>query len=86
MDGPSLINFTVAAVPQLVENILASASLSDRDIDLYLFHQATRKMLDQLRERMGVTQERLPMELKHVATPSAPRSRSSSTRSAVMAG
>jgi len=64
MDGPSLINFTVAAVPQLVENILAAAGLSDRDIDRYLFHQATRKMLDQLRERMGVTQERLPMVLE----------------------
>lgn len=65
MDGPSLINFTVAAVPQLVESILASAKLADRDIELYLFHQATRKMLEQLRERMGVTEERLPMVLEH---------------------
>jgi 3-oxoacyl-[acyl-carrier-protein] synthase III len=65
MDGPSLINFTVAAVPQLVENILASARLTDRDIDLYLFHQATRKMLDLLRERMGVSEERLPIVLEH---------------------
>jgi 3-oxoacyl-[acyl-carrier-protein] synthase-3 len=64
MDGPSLINFTVTAVPQLVENILASAGLSDRDIDLYLFHQATRKMLDQLRERMAVSAERLPIVLE----------------------
>ena len=64
MDGPSLINFTVAAVPQLVENILASARLTDRDIDLYLFHQATRKMLEQLRERLGFSEERLPMVLE----------------------
>ena len=41
MDGPSLINFTVAAVPQLVENILAAAGLRGSDIGLYLFHQAT---------------------------------------------
>ena len=64
MDGPSLINFTVVAVPQLVENILTAAELSDRDIDLYLFHQATRKMLEQLRERMQVSAERLPMVLE----------------------
>jgi 3-oxoacyl-[acyl-carrier-protein] synthase-3 len=64
MDGPSLINFTVAAVPQLVANILAAAKLTDRDVDLYLFHQATRKMLDQLRERMGVSEQRLPTLLE----------------------
>lgn len=65
MDGPSLINFTVVAVPQLVENILAAAKLTDKDIDLYLFHQATLKMLEQLRERMKVKPERLPIALEH---------------------
>jgi 3-oxoacyl-[acyl-carrier-protein] synthase III len=64
MDGPGLIAFTVAAVPQLVENILAAASLTDRDVDLYLFHQATLKMLDQLRERMKLAPERLPIVLE----------------------
>src|SRR5262249_42732464 len=58
MDGPSLINFTVAAIPQLVANILAAAKLTDKDIHLYLFHHATLKMLQQLRERMEVAQER----------------------------
>jgi 3-oxoacyl-[acyl-carrier-protein] synthase-3 len=66
MDGPSLINFTVAAVPQLVENILAAAKLSDKDVDLYLFHQATLKMLDQLRERLSIDRARFPLALEHV--------------------
>ena len=65
MDGPSLINFTVAAVPQLVESILQKRSSADRDVDLYLFHQATLKMLDQLRERLGISRERLPIVLEH---------------------
>jgi 3-oxoacyl-[acyl-carrier-protein] synthase-3 len=65
MDGPSLINFTVSAIPQLVANTLAAAHLTDRDVDLYLFHQATRKMLDQLRERLGVNPERFPIELEN---------------------
>lgn len=64
MDGPSLINFTVAAIPQLVENVLAEAKISDPDVDLYLFHQATLKMLDQLRERLGISRERMPIELE----------------------
>jgi 3-oxoacyl-[acyl-carrier-protein] synthase-3 len=66
MDGPSLINFTVAAIPTLVTNILAAAKLTDADIDLYLFHQATLKMLDQLRERLGISNQRLPIVLEHV--------------------
>lgn len=66
MDGPSLINFTVEAVPRLVDEILEANQLSDGDIDKYLMHQATWKMLDQLRSRMGVEQSRLPIELAEV--------------------
>jgi 3-oxoacyl-[acyl-carrier-protein] synthase-3 len=63
MDGPSLINFTVAAIPELVSDILRSAGLTRDDIDLFLFHQATRKMLAQLQERLGLSGDRLPIVL-----------------------
>jgi 3-oxoacyl-[acyl-carrier-protein] synthase-3 len=66
MDGPSLINFTVEAVPRLVNEILGANQLSDADIDKYLMHQATWKMLDQLRSRMEVSEARLPIELADV--------------------
>lgn len=66
MDGPSLINFTVDAVPRLVDEILQANELSDADVDKYLMHQATWKMLDQLRHRMGVEEARLPIELEDV--------------------
>jgi 3-oxoacyl-[acyl-carrier-protein] synthase-3 len=66
MDGPSLINFTVDAVPRLVEEILHANGLRDADIAKYLMHQATWKMLDQLRSRMGVEESRLPIDLAEV--------------------
>lgn len=65
MDGPSLINFTVAAVPQLVQNILAAANLRKDEIDLFLLHQATRKMLDLLREALELTPEQMPIVLEN---------------------
>ena len=65
MDGPSLINFTVSAIPQLVEEILKAGGLKSDDIDFYLFHQATLKMLEQLRERMRLPAERLPIALEN---------------------
>jgi 3-oxoacyl-[acyl-carrier-protein] synthase-3 len=66
MDGPSLINFTVDAVPRLVDEILQANGLHDADIAKYLMHQATWKMLDQLRSRMGVEASRLPIDLADV--------------------
>jgi len=65
MDGPTLISFTVEAVPRLVDTILADAGLTLDDIDLYLFHQATYKMLDQLRQRIGLSEDRLPIVLEN---------------------
>jgi len=66
MDGPSLINFTVEAIPHLVQEILDKNNLEDQDISHYLFHQATWKMLDQLRHRMNVDEQRLPIELADI--------------------
>jgi len=65
MDGPSLISFTVGAIPQLVTNILAAAEIPESEIDLYLFHQATRKMLEQLQERLGIDEQRMPIALEN---------------------
>ncbi|MEM1069382.1 MAG: ketoacyl-ACP synthase III [Planctomycetota bacterium] len=66
MDGPSLINFTVEAIPRLVNEILEANQMTDDQIHRYLMHQATWKMLDQLRTRMGVDAERVPIDLADV--------------------
>lgn len=66
MDGPSLINFTIDAIPRLIDEILAANGMADPDIGHYLMHQATWKMLDQLRQRMGICPDRLPIELADV--------------------
>ena len=65
MDGPSLISFTIARIPELVDEILAKAELQRGDVDLYLMHQATRKMLEQLQQALGVNDERLPIVLEN---------------------
>ncbi|MGN6546238.1 MAG: ketoacyl-ACP synthase III [Aureliella sp.] len=65
MDGPSLMSFTVVAVPKLIEEILELTNLSMDDIDLFLLHQATHKMLAQMQARLGVGDDRLPIRLAH---------------------
>lgn len=66
MDGPSLINFTVDAVPRLIDEILSTNGMTMDDISQFLMHQATWKMLDQLRSRMDLAPERVPIELADV--------------------
>jgi 3-oxoacyl-[acyl-carrier-protein] synthase-3 len=64
MDGPSLMSFTVGAVPQVIDDILRLAGLRCEDIDLYLMHQATLKMLQQLQQRLGLDDDKLPICLE----------------------
>lgn len=64
MDGPALISFTVDAVPQLISEVLEATQLSRDDIQYYLMHQATRKMMDYLFERLDISEEQMPIVLK----------------------
>ena len=64
MAGPSLINFTVEAIPRLVQEIVEGAGLGEDEIGLFLFHQATHKMLTMLQERLGLDDQRLPIILR----------------------
>jgi len=64
MDGASLISFTVTSIPQLIREMLEKAGLSTDDIQLFLMHQATDKMLSQLRIALDVDSTRLPIRLR----------------------
>lgn len=66
MDGPSLINFTVEAIPRLVDEILASQQLTQDQVHRFIFHQATRKMLQQMAQRMGLNEQRVPIDMEDV--------------------
>ncbi len=63
MDGPALVDFTLEKVPQLVTQLLADGHLSREQIDYFLVHQATYKMLDELRRALQLPEERLPLVL-----------------------
>jgi 3-oxoacyl-[acyl-carrier-protein] synthase-3 len=64
MDGPSLISFAVAAIPQLARNILTAGNAKPEDVDLYILHQATLKMLQQLLESLHIRSEQMPIVLE----------------------
>jgi 3-oxoacyl-[acyl-carrier-protein] synthase-3 len=65
MDGPALIDFAVQRIPPLVDAVLSRAGLGRDEIDLFLMHQATRKLLEELRARLGIDEGKLPLCLEH---------------------
>lgn len=66
MDGPALVDFTVEHIPQLVDDIITASELARDEVDLFLMHQATHMMLDRLRQRMDIDEQRLPLALENV--------------------
>lgn len=63
MDGPAIFSFTLDVVPQTVDRVLGKAGLTLGQIDLFVFHQANKFMLDHLREKLGVPDEKFFVEL-----------------------
>lgn len=58
MNGSEIFNFTLEAVPVLVSNTLDKNNLSKDDIDLFIFHQANRYMMNFLRKKMKIDDDK----------------------------
>jgi 3-oxoacyl-[acyl-carrier-protein] synthase III len=64
MNGMEIFNFTLSAVPGLVNSLLQSSGRAIEEIDLFVFHQANRMMLDQLRKRCKIPAEKFSFSLR----------------------
>jgi 3-oxoacyl-[acyl-carrier-protein] synthase-3 len=58
MNGSEIFNFTLEAVPGLLENTLTKNKLKLEEIDWFLFHQANRFMLNHLRKKLGIEEQK----------------------------
>ncbi len=66
MDGPGLIKLTLDTVPSMIERVFEQAKVVDDDLELYLVHQATHKLLESLRQEMKIDEARMPTVLRDV--------------------
>jgi 3-oxoacyl-[acyl-carrier-protein] synthase-3 len=64
MDGPGLIQLTLDTIPQMVERVMAEGDVRDEDLEMYIVHQATHKLLDSLRQEMKLDDQRMPTVLR----------------------
>ncbi|MFB9845306.1 3-oxoacyl-ACP synthase III family protein [Mucilaginibacter ginsenosidivorans] len=58
MDGSEIFNFTIESVPGLVNQTLEKNKLSFDNVDLFVFHQANKYMLNHLRKKIGIAEEK----------------------------
>jgi 3-oxoacyl-[acyl-carrier-protein] synthase-3 len=65
MDGGEIFNFTIRAIPKCVQELLSRAHTVLEEIDLFVFHQANQYMLNHLRKRMKIPEERFYIAMSH---------------------
>jgi 3-oxoacyl-[acyl-carrier-protein] synthase-3 len=65
MNGTEIFNFTGEFVPKLTEAILEKSSLTKDDIDLFIFHQANKYMLNHLRKKIKIPEEKFFISMQH---------------------
>ncbi|MBV9267418.1 MAG: ketoacyl-ACP synthase III [Acidobacteriaceae bacterium] len=65
MDGAEIFNFTIGAVPKSVSALLERAGLSLDQVDLFVFHQANKYMLEHLRKRIKIPADKFQVSMAH---------------------
>jgi 3-oxoacyl-[acyl-carrier-protein] synthase-3 len=58
MDGKAIFDFTSEAVPAMTEELLKKENLKQDDIDLWVFHQANKYMINYLRKLMCIDKDK----------------------------
>ena len=64
MDGPEIFSFTLRVVPDSVRQLLSVAQIDMNRVDRFVFHQANRFMLEHLRVKLGIPEEKFVYELR----------------------
>lgn len=64
MDGKAIFNFTAFHVPELIKDTLIKNKTAMDEIDLFIFHQANEFMLQTIRKRCGIPQDKFAVHLK----------------------
>ncbi|MBX4135793.1 ketoacyl-ACP synthase III [Pseudomonas sp. S5F11] len=64
MNGPAIFEFSMTRVPELFATIF-DEDLRVENVDFFVFHQANKFMLDALRRRLKLPQEKFITEFEH---------------------
>ena len=63
MNGQAVFNFSAIEVPLQVHALLKNAGVGPEDIDLFLFHQGSKYIVDTLVKRLSLPAAKVPLNL-----------------------
>ena len=63
MSGTDIFNFTLDIVPQTMDEVCAKNGVRRDDVDLFVFHQANKFMLDTIRKVNGIPRDKYYVNL-----------------------
>lgn len=66
MHGGNVFNFTADIVPPMVEELLQKSGLQQDAVDLWIFHQANKYMINYLRKLLDIDKEKFYLYMEHV--------------------
>ncbi len=71
MDGREVFSFAVRQVPASIEEVLEKTGLTVEDVDLFVLHQANRRIIDGICKRLKADPDRFPVNLDRVGNMSS---------------
>lgn len=66
MDGSEIFMFTLIKVPKMLKAVLEANTLQKEDINLFVFHQANKYMLEHLRKKLKIDEDKFLVNLANV--------------------
>ncbi len=66
MDGQEIFMFTLVKVPKMLKEVLSKNSLQKDDINLFVFHQANKYMLEHLRKKLKIDEDKFFVNLANI--------------------
>lgn len=71
MDGRSVFKWAVRLVPEIVMKLVEDAGIQLRDVDVFLLHQANRRIIDAAADQMGIDVNRVFVNVDRFGNTSA---------------
>ena len=66
MNGSEIFSFTQSNVPKVVKDTLAKNSIEKEDVDMFVFHPANKYMINFLRKKMKIDEEKYYVDMSKV--------------------
>ncbi len=65
MNGAEIFSFTLFSIPEIVQNILKKNNITFNEIDYFVFHQASKMVLDALRKKININEDKFFTNIKN---------------------